>query len=458
MSTRETQRGESIEVRSPPATAFLPSVQLPDFASPQGRTSRPVEEQALPLVRDYDENHAGEEGIEQRQGGDWKKSEGSRSGLMTHSLSEVNNQSGKLEDSLTVLEVLHDMQSRLRFDMNRSQILEFCLLSSSLVVDSNFFEQDVKQLIIDAWNAQTSVAQLRDIRFVMSKSEPVVLIRQGVILVSFDPIKAVISCSKSFVIIPEGADEVLEPLKRRLASAQNDTKLNSIPFEFSCLEAILITLAALKKRDVNHCLQEGKTILRLVRRKMSSRLLNKILALKKKLSETYESVVGCVNALEEVQDSDTLMSLMYLTQINHNPQSFLEALRQESWNTDEVELLLDSYSQDLSAMASQLNLLDQEIESTEALLKLKLDTARNTLIKVDVSFGIASLWLTACSLISGYYGMNLQSGHQADVDNPLGGSGPSAMWLEVTIISSVGCICLIACSLVSLWCCGLFRS
>uniref|UniRef100_A0A7S0EXJ1 Magnesium transporter n=1 Tax=Hanusia phi TaxID=3032 RepID=A0A7S0EXJ1_9CRYP len=445
---------EGIEARSMPIVAFLPSVQLPDFTSPQARAARPPGEQDIPLMG-YEEANEDEAEAEW-QGGSRRRPQGDQSEPKI--LPEISNHSNKVEDCLTVLEVLHDMQSHIRFDVNRSQILEFCLLSSSLVVDSTVFEQDLKQLVINAWNAQTSVVQLRDIRFVMSKSEPVILIRQGVILVSFDPIKAVISCRKSFVIIPEGADEVLEPLKRRLAAVQNDSKLNSIPFEFGCLEAILITLAALKKRDVNHCLQEGKTILRLVRKKMSSRLLNKILALKKKLSEIYESVVGCVNALEEVQDSDTQMALMYLTQINNNPKGFLEALRQGSWNTDEVELLLDSYSQDLSAMASQLNLLDQEIESTEALMKLKLDTARNTLIKVDVSFGIASLWLTACSLISGYYGMNLQSGHQNDMDHPLGESGPSTMWLEVTIISSVGCIFMIATSLVSLWCCGLFRS
>jgi len=64
--------------------------------------------------------------------------------------------------------------------------------------------------------------------------------------------------------------------------------------------------------------------------------------------------------------------------------------------------------------------LDAEIDATEALLQFELDAARNTLIKVDVSFGVVSLWLSACALISSYYGMNLSNGHMQDSDLPLG--------------------------------------
>ena len=53
-----------------------------------------------------------------------------------------------------------------------------------------------------------------------------------------------------------------------------------------------------------------------------------------------------------------------------------------AFNTEQAELLLDSYSLELGAMAAQLDLIDKEIDATESLLKFQLDTARNTLIKV----------------------------------------------------------------------------
>jgi len=57
-----------------------------------------------------------------------------------------------------------------------------------------------------------------------------------------------------------------------------------------------------------------------------------------------------------------------------------------AFNTEQAELLLDSYSLELGAMAAQLDLIDKEIDATESLLKFQLDTARNTLIKVPPTF------------------------------------------------------------------------
>jgi Mg2+ and Co2+ transporter CorA len=179
--------------------------------------------------------------------------------------------------------------------------------------------------------------------------------------------------------------------------------------------------------------------------------------LKKRLAEVSTSVSGCRDAFEQVQE-DEVMALMYLTALQADPAIFDARLRARSWNTDEVELLLDSYEQEMASMTRQLKGMEQEIDATEALLKLKLDTARNNLIKVDVSFGIAALWLTACSLVSGYYGMNLVNGHENDTDLVGGSLGPSTIWLEVVVISSGGASALIASTLLTLWCCGLFQS
>ena len=309
---------------------------------------------------------------------------------------------------------------------------------------------------------------------IQSKSEPAILVRRGVILVSLEPVRAIVTADRLYVLVPDGSDGLLEPIRVRLhkaAKQRQDSKATSVgaakdggaydfsevAFEFRALEVIFMSAAAIKRRDAAETQKEAQQVLDSVRQSLSSRRLSRVLRLKKRLAEVLNVVTGCRDAFQEVQE-DEQMALMYLTALKANAAAFDERLRAGSWNTDEVELLLDSYEQEMASMTRQLKMLGQEIEATEALLKLQLDTARNNLIKVDVSFGVAALWLTACSVISGYYGMNLVNGHESDDDFVFGRTGPSRIWLQVVAISGGGASALIITTLATLWCCGLFQS
>ena len=46
--------------------------------------------------------------------------------------------------------------------------------------------------------------------------EPAVLIRRHAVLVSFDPLRAVVMADRLIVIIPDGADQILELLEKNL--------------------------------------------------------------------------------------------------------------------------------------------------------------------------------------------------------------------------------------------------
>jgi magnesium transporter len=299
-------------------------------------------------------------------------------------------------------------------------------------------------------------------------------VRRGVILVSLEPVRAIVTADRLYVLVPDGADGLLEPIRARLHKAarqRKDTKAKGglaarhagtrdpwdVAFEFAALEVIFMSAAAIKRREADETQKEAKQVLASVRKSLSSRRLSRVLRLKKRLAEVLNVVSGCRDAFQEVQE-DEQMALMYLTALKANAAAFDERLRARSWNTDEVELLLDSYEQEMAAMMRRLKLLEQEIEATEALLKLQLDTARNNLIKVDVSFGVVALFFTACSVISGYYGMNLVNGHENDNDLVFGRSGPSTIWIQVVIISGGGALALIGATLATLWCCGLFQS
>lgn len=306
-------------------------------------------------------------------------------------------------DRLTVLVAGHTFHAHMRMDMSRQELLHICR-------DAAPFREWAAAGEGGHGRAVGSVVALRDMFVVQSKSEPTILVRRGVILVSLEPLKAIVTADHLYVLVQPGADEILEPIKVRLHNAATqqaegkraEGKIGQLgaAFEFAALEVIFMSAAAIKRRQAEETVAEAREVLRGVRHSLSSRLLSRVLRLKKRLVQVLSEVNGCRDAFEEVQEEEQ-MALMYLTALKANPAVFDARLRHSSWNTDEVEMLLDSYEQEMAAMSRQLKLLDAEIEATEALLKLKLDTARNNLIKVDVSFGVAALWLTAASLISG---------------------------------------------------------
>ena len=184
--------------------------------------------------------------------------------------------------------------------------------------------------------------QLRDIRFLQGVSEPALLVRRGAIVVSLDPINAIITHSAGYLLIPDGADhvrgtpslpslcpvpqrgppspprayaeclsQVLEPLLATLREGEADGQ-SAMPFEFFLLEALLVTLITSHMRDIKDCmqvpyppsvppllrlkpcqadtrvrleLQEAKSVLQQIRKKISSRLLSRVLKLKKRINE-----------------------------------------------------------------------------------------------------------------------------------------------------------------------------
>ncbi len=55
-------------------------------------------------------------------------------------------------------------------------------------------------------------------------------------------------------------------------------------------------------------------------------------------------------------------------------------------------------------------LLRQNMDSTESLVMMRLDTARNRLLRADVTLNVVTLMVAVGSLITGAFGMNVRNG------------------------------------------------
>lgn len=91
-----------------------------------------------------------------------------------------------------------------------------------------------------------AILQFRDLRCLQGITEPVIHIRKGAMVVSLDPIRAIITSSNMYVILHEGQDSELQPLVPRLRAnsaphIDGVGELQALPFELQALDAVLYT-------------------------------------------------------------------------------------------------------------------------------------------------------------------------------------------------------------------------
>uniref|UniRef100_A0A7S4KTB7 Magnesium transporter n=1 Tax=Guillardia theta TaxID=55529 RepID=A0A7S4KTB7_GUITH len=357
-------------------------------------------------------------------------------------------------DQLVVLVLTSSYQSFMRSDMTRYDLLTEC-----------------RRMLPQRQEALGASLQLRDLRALQAGSESALLVRGGAIVLSCSPLNAVVTSQQAFVVVPDGADDLLEPLLHRVQKLRGtEDSCGMIDFEFVALEALLLTLYEHHRRIVSKHAEVAQEMLHGIRSHLSNELLNRILLLKRKLSSEYEAVRGAQMALEETQDDKDALLLMYLT--HHRKEEDL--YKTNTLDTTQAEVLLDTYALEFQGLANELNMLEKEIDATEDYLKFKLDKARNRLIRLDVFFGIIGACLAVNSAITGFFGMNLPNRQYADgtvlpgqdFQPPTGGTnylgpyegGPSWTFIEVTVISSIGSAALLFGTCFFLSCCGLLRT
>jgi hypothetical protein len=209
-------------------------------------------------------------------------------------------------DSMLVLEFTANNTSYMRPGLSRFDLLRECRKS---VPDSALQPGSVQQ------NRQYrgAVLQLRDIRALQDAHRPSLMVRLGAIVVTIDPLSAIITHDRAFVMVPDGADSLLEPLLKRVGHGHSDVHTQNIGFEFMALESLLVTLVSHHQQEVQRCEEDAAVILKAIRKQVSSKLLNKILLLKRSVHTVFQKVHGAQAALEELQQDPHEMSHMFLS-------------------------------------------------------------------------------------------------------------------------------------------------
>jgi len=275
----------------------------------------------------------------------------------------------------------------------------------------------VRKDLVDQVRFQGTVQQ-RDIRRLDKRfahsSEPSLLVRRHAIIVSLAPIRALLLNSRLLLFVPDGADSLLAPLMERLR-AVGDSDLLEESFVMRSLEAILVTTCNSLKADVDSIRPVVKSTILEVMQSSSGVTIERLRQTKSKIQAINNKLAAVQHAFENLLSNDRDMALMRLDKVYAYPEFFDDG-NGEQWIHDheEVELLLENYAQAIDGSISVVDALMVEIDSAMSTIALRLDSARNKLLRIDLVVSSITSVAGIGALFAGLFGMNLKSGVSED--------------------------------------------
>lgn len=301
-----------------------------------------------------------------------------------------------------------------------------------------------------------------------SSNEPELIVRRHVILLNFDPLRAIALRDRLLVIVPEGADSILLDLEKRVRGgveelqksifgfttspteskevstdqtsdddnedrdSDNEGEDNmddewddfegmawiDLTFELQSVDAVLASVNKMLSDDASLLTNKVLDLLKCtsVNNKQGDFVQEKLRLVKDEVKEMESRVQGFVRAMNLVLDEDEDMALMNLSRLLTNPERYIQPVPQHILDeeSDEPELILEAHLQQALSEVNALDLLKGKITNTEELVSLQMDTIRNRLLYINTLVTVISLCVAIGSFIGSIFGMNLTNGYETD--------------------------------------------
>ena len=194
--------------------------------------------------------------------------------------------------------------------------------------------------------------QLRDVRVLLSLSEPTLLVRRGVIVLSFGYIRALVTAQRALFILSDNDPKPVNDLCAKMAEEPED-KLVTLPFELLVLEAVLLFSLQTNSQAVDDCLEESQWLLRELGKNITPELLNRVYILKGQVSHALQDVEGAQREIERTQHDDSMMALMNLSDLFDDTDTMDRLIAAQRAPTDHIQVLLDTYAYQFSGVRSR---------------------------------------------------------------------------------------------------------
>lgn len=186
------------------------------------------------------------------------------------------------------------------------------------------------------------------------------------------------------------------------------TNVDELPYELRAFEAVLMSVISVLRDQSQKLSPKVFSLLRKL--ETNSRIdrdtLFSVLDLSKRLTKFEARVNSVDNAIMELLNSDADMADMYLTEKKKTGKDRPTAMHEE------VEFMLEYYAKQVEEIQSQTAQLISNIRTTQDIIKITLDSQRNSLLLLEIKIVMGSFAIASSTLIASMFGMNLHTGFE----------------------------------------------
>lgn len=250
----------------------------------------------------------------------------------------------------------------------------------------------------------------RDLRKIDSRVPnlvPTILVRKEAFLVNILHIRALIKADAVILFDAYGsADSRLHSVFLYHLEHNLKTKGSGLPYEFRALESVLLSVMSALEAELVFIRNLVSGLLAELEDNIDHDRFKRLLHYSRRLTgfQSRARLVG--EALEEVLEQDEDLVAMYLSDKKNGVQRELQ-------DHKDLEDLLETFSKQVEEIVNEVANLDNNVQSTQEIVELIIDSNRNALLALDLQVSIATFGVGTGALTAGVFGMNLTNHMEA---------------------------------------------
>ncbi|KZV73939.1 Mg2+ transporter protein cora-like protein [Peniophora sp. CONT] len=243
----------------------------------------------------------------------------------------------------------------------------------------------------------------RDLRKIDSRIPnlvPTILIRHKAILVNVLHIRALVKANAVVLFDVYGStDSRLHSVMIYHLEHNLKAKNTGLPYEFRALESIFLSVVGALEAEMVFIRNLVGGLLAELEDDIDHDKFKRLLHYSRRLTSFQNRAKLVQEALEEILENDEDLNDMYLTEDPAHEQD----------DHSELEVLLESFSKQVEEIVNEAENTQSNVQSTQEIVELLLDSNRNALLALDLQISIATMGIGVGTLIVGLFGMNLTS-------------------------------------------------
>ncbi|KAI0938491.1 hypothetical protein AcW1_010255 [Taiwanofungus camphoratus] len=246
----------------------------------------------------------------------------------------------------------------------------------------------------------------RDLRKIDSRIPnlvPTILVRKEVFIVNILHIRALVKADAVVLFDTYGsADSRLHSVFLYHLEHNLKIKTSGLPYEFRALESILLSVLSALEAEMVFIRNLVGGLLAELEDDIDHDRFKRLLHYSRRLASFLNRAKLVQAALDEVLEQDEDLAAMYLSDKKNDAPRKLS-------DHDELEVLLESFSKQVEEIVNEAENTQSNVQSTQEIVELILDSNRNALLALDLKVSILTMGIGIGTLVAGLFGMNLKS-------------------------------------------------